>query len=120
MATEYENIRVDAVDQTPQITSDLPPNVIFRNHDVNDGLEQYYGEYDLVHVRCVGSGIRSYRRLLEEVPKCLKPGGVAIFMEGDFDLWSEDRRSLQVPASDDNPNGSWLQRWMQGGSIPFL
>jgi len=43
----------------------------------------------------------------------LRPGGVAIFMEGDFDLLAEDQRVIQEPASDANPNGSDLQRWMQ-------
>ncbi|PVG03394.1 S-adenosyl-L-methionine-dependent methyltransferase [Serendipita vermifera] len=113
MATEHENLRVDAIDVTSHITAQLPPNVVYQHYNVNDGLAPYYGKYDIVHVRCVGSGIMSYRGLLEEASKCLKPGGLAIFMEGDFDLWSEDRRSLQVPASDENPNGSWLQRWMQ-------
>jgi hypothetical protein len=114
MANEYDNLRVDAIDLMSQITSHIPPNVRFRIHNVNKGLEPYYGQYDVVHMRCVGSGIESYRRLLVEASKCLKPGGVAIFMEGDFDLWAENRETLQVPASDENPNGSWLQRWMQG------
>jgi SAM-dependent methyltransferase len=92
----------------------LPSGIEFRRHDVNDGLAPFYDEFDVVHCRCVASGIESYRNLLQEAVKCLRPGGIAIFIEGDFDLFTPDQKTIQEPASDTNPNGSWLQRWMQG------
>ncbi|KAG8761215.1 hypothetical protein FRC14_006264 [Serendipita sp. 396] len=112
-AVECSKVKVMAIDETPQMREDLPSNVEFQQHDVNDGLELYYNSYDVVHVRCIGAGITSYRQLLTEVFKCLRPGGVAIFIEGDFDLLEEKQMYILEPASDSNPNGSWLQRWVQ-------
>lgn len=98
----------------------LPLGIEFRRHDVNDGLAPFYDEFDVVHCRCVASGIESYRNLLQEAVKCLRPGGIAIFIEGDFDLFTPDQKTIQEPASDTNPNGSWLQRWMQGMSASLI
>jgi SAM-dependent methyltransferase len=114
LVAEFDQIRLVAIDQIPQMDDKLPAGVEFRQHNVNDGLEPFYGEFDVVHCRCVASGIRSYRNLLQEAVKCLRPGGIAIFIEGDFDLVTTDQKTIQEPASDTNPNGSWLQRWMQG------
>jgi hypothetical protein len=114
MTSKYENARVVGIDQIPQIEFDLPPNMEFQRHDVNDGLEPFYGRFDMVHARCIGSGVIRYREFVDEARKCLRPGGIAIFIEGDFDLFMEDQKTIQEPASDSNPNGSWLLRWMQG------
>jgi len=116
MASTYPRARVVAIDQASQLPEDLPANVRWERHDVNQGLEPYHGQFDLVHVRCIGSGITSYRALLKEASKCLKPGGLAIFLEGDFDLFDEDQDTILAPVSDSNPNGSYLQKWMQGPS----
>lgn len=114
MASEYQTARVVAIDQIPQIEFDLPTNMEFQRHDVNDGLEPFYGQFDMVHARWIASGVMRYREFIEEARKCLRPGGIAIFIEGDFDPFMEDQVTIQEPASDSNPNGSWLVRWMQG------
>ena len=116
-ATVHPHARVVGIDQAPQMPSELPPNVEFQLHDVNQGLQPYYGLFDIVHARFIGGGITSYQALVQEVAKCLKPGGLAVFFEGNFDLVKEDQDTVQEPASDENPNGSWMQRWLQG---PFL
>lgn len=113
IASSYPHVRVVGIDQVPQMPEDLPSNVEFQQHDVNDGLSAFYGTFDLVHVRCIGSGTKSYRTLIKEATKCLNPGGLAIFIEGDFDLVKEDQRTIQEPADDEHPNGSLLQKWMQ-------
>ncbi|KAG8814379.1 hypothetical protein FRC17_001142 [Serendipita sp. 399] len=112
-ATECSKVKVMAVDETPQMPDELPANLKFQRHDANEGLMLYYDSYDVVHVRCIGAGITSYRQLLVEVFHCLRPGGVAMFIEGDFDLLAENQMTIIEPASDSNPNGSWLQRWVQ-------
>ena len=114
MASTYREVRVVAIDQVLQSPEETPSNVEFQRYDVNDGLEPYYGSFDIVHVRCIGSGIKSYRTLLEECTRCLKPGGLAIFVEGDLDLFKENQRTIQEPIGDAYPNGSYLQKWIQG------
>jgi SAM-dependent methyltransferase len=118
MASVYTHIRVVAIDQASQLPEDPPANVDWQRHDVNQGLKAYHGQFDIVHVRCIGSGITSYRALLEEASKCLKPGGLAIFVEGDFDLFDEDQHTIIEPATEGKPSGSYLQKWMQGLSYP--
>jgi len=114
MASVYTHVRVVAIDQALSLPEDRPSNVDWQRHDVNQGLEPYHGQFDIVHVRCIGAGITSYRALLEDASKCLKPGGLAIFIEGDFDLFDEDQKTIIVPAGEDHPEGSYLQKWMQG------
>jgi hypothetical protein len=114
MASVYTHIQVVAIDQASQLPEERPGNVDWRRHDVNLGLEEYHGQYDIVHVRCIGAGITSYRGLMEEASKCLKPGGLAIFIEGDFDLFDENQREILEPAGGTNPDGCYLQKWMQG------
>ncbi|KIM34269.1 hypothetical protein M408DRAFT_325712 [Serendipita vermifera MAFF 305830] len=113
MASKFQEVKVVGIDQIPQMPDEMPPNVEFQRHDVNNGLEPFYGSFDIVHVRCIGSGIKTYRGLLKEATRCLKPGGLAFFMEGDFDLFKEDQQTAQEPVSPDHPEGSWLQKWMQ-------
>jgi hypothetical protein len=118
MASVYTHIQVVAIDQASQLPEERPGNVDWRRHDVNLGLEQYHEQYDIVHVRCIGAGITSYRGLLEEASKCLKPGGLAIFIEGDFDLFDENQREILEPAGESKPDGCYLQKWMQGSFHP--
>ncbi|CCA66728.1 hypothetical protein PIIN_00409 [Serendipita indica DSM 11827] len=113
LASDNPKIQVIAIDEAAQTYNDVPTNVEFRRYNVNDGLAPFYNGYDVVHVRCIGSGIRSYRNLLIEATNCLRPGGLAIFIEGDFDLLDKDQVTILEPASDNNEAGSWMQRWMQ-------
>ena len=120
IASSHPDVRIVAIDQVPQMPEELPNNVEFHQLDVNNGLSAFYGEFDMVHVRCIGSGTASYRALIKEATKCLKPNGLAVFIEGDFDLVEEDQRTIKEPARDAYPDGSWLQRWMQGKLHHFL
>jgi 2-polyprenyl-3-methyl-5-hydroxy-6-metoxy-1,4-benzoquinol methylase len=114
MSTAHPHVHVVGIDQAAQMPDKLPANVEFQLHDVNQGLKPYYGGFDIVHCRFIGGGITSYRAMIQEASKCVKPGGLAIFIEGNFDLCREDRQTTQEPASDANPDGSWMQRWLQG------
>jgi hypothetical protein len=118
MSADHPQARIVAIDQAAQMPDKLPANVEFQLHDANQGLQPYYGAFDIVHARFIGGGITSYRAFIQEASKCVKPGGLAIFLEGNFDLLKEDQRTIQEPASDSNPNGSWLQRWLQCGYYP--
>lgn len=129
MAEKYDQASVVAIDIIDPRDRDaggsLPDRVQFERYDVNNGLAPYYGRYDVVHSRCIASGVMQYREFIHEARKCLKPGGIAIFIEGDFDLFAEDQVSILEPASEENPNGSWMQRWMQGMCVeavpsPFM
>ena len=120
MSADHPQTRIVGIDQAAQMPDKLPANVEFQLHNANQGLQSYYGAFDIVHARFIGGGITSYRAFIQEASKCVKPGGLAIFLEGNFDLVKEDQRTIQEPASDSNPNGSWLQRWLQCASHRVL
>ncbi|KAG8814324.1 hypothetical protein FRC17_001199, partial [Serendipita sp. 399] len=113
----------------PRPTSDIPANCMFEIDDINQGLEHFEGKFDLVHVS-------NYRKTMEEISLCLKPGGLALFIDGDFELLEEDRTTVLPMALTDREireivarseregrplseaekksleEGSWLQRML--------
>ncbi|PVF99500.1 S-adenosyl-L-methionine-dependent methyltransferase [Serendipita vermifera] len=111
MARVYPHAYVVGVDLAPVPidASILPSNCRFEVDDVNLGLEHFYGQYDVVHARLISSGIKNYRTMMEEAEKCLKPGGVVIFIDHDAMFCAEDQVSRQ-PMAETNENGSWLVR----------
>ncbi|KAG8830080.1 Slx4p interacting protein [Serendipita sp. 399] len=111
MAREYPHATVVGVDlaPTPVDADQAPPNCRFEIDDVNMGLTHFYDSYDVVHVRLISSGIKDYRKMMEEAEKCLKPGGVVIFVDYDAQFCAEDQVSRQ-PMAESNENGSWLVR----------
>ena len=53
-----------------------------------------------ISIMCTGilnSGIKDYPGLVDQVSRCLRPGGMAIFVESDIRIWSEDKRVLIPP-----------------------
>jgi SAM-dependent methyltransferase len=114
MAHEFPGADVVVVDQVRQVEEVMPANVTFQAYDPEKGLAPHHDQYDLVQARFVAHDIKSYRCILAEAPKCLRPGGVVIFIEGDLDIYEEDQKTCVAPVSENNPHGSHLQRWMQG------
>ncbi|PVF94993.1 S-adenosyl-L-methionine-dependent methyltransferase [Serendipita vermifera] len=152
MAREFPHARVHGVDLVPafqrhaksasansngqgaqeeDVDGGIPRNCTFEIDDINRGLDHFANSFDLVHVRLIAVGIKNYRRFMEEVTRCLKPGGLAIFIEGDYELLAEDRmtvipmavseeeiaeaggrrRSSEERSSSLWTRGSWLQRF---------
>ncbi|CAG8687423.1 17068_t:CDS:2, partial [Acaulospora colombiana] len=88
----------------------IPANCHFKIGDINRGLDEYYDQYDFVHARLIGSGLRSYKASLEDMQKCLKPGGFLLCTDADFDFYVDEPNQYQPVATESNPNGSWLTR----------
>ena len=57
MALEFPHARVVAVDLAPSVIDDPPPNCTFELDDINQGLSHFYGQFDVVHMRTIGSGV---------------------------------------------------------------
>ena len=76
--------------------------------DMNVGLEGYHRGYDVVHVRNVSQGVRlidecsfpvltllpnQIQRLtafIQDVAECLRPGGLATFIEWDYQIYTPE------------------------------
>ncbi|CCO30107.1 hypothetical protein BN14_04131 [Rhizoctonia solani AG-1 IB] len=80
------------------VNSVPPPNCRFEIDDLNLGLEHFFGPtFDIVHARLLNSGVKDYAGLVDQVSRCLRPGGLVIFAEFDFRIWAEDHRLLIPP-----------------------
>ncbi|PVF99502.1 S-adenosyl-L-methionine-dependent methyltransferase [Serendipita vermifera] len=112
MAKEFPHAQVTGIDLAPCPTDParIPSNCHFKIGDINRGLEEYHNQYDFVHARLIGSGLRSYKASLEDMQKCLKPGGFLLCTDADFDFYVEEPDQYQPVATESNPNGSWLTR----------
>jgi SAM-dependent methyltransferase len=66
------------------------PNLSFEVHDVNNGLDKHHSQFDLVHARLIQAGTKDFVRFQHDVEACLKPGGIMIFIDGDWRTYAED------------------------------
>jgi len=58
-ACRYPHVQVIGTDLAPAIMSEhgIPGNCQFELDDVNRGLEHFYDQMDLVHMRAVSAGV---------------------------------------------------------------
>jgi len=94
MAKEFPHCRVLGIDLSP-ITRPMPENCRVEKHDINEGLERFNGEFDVVNARLIASGIVDYRALVDQVSKVLRPGG--LFLGQDWDFRTCDENKIAYP-----------------------
>jgi SAM-dependent methyltransferase len=93
----------------------VPRNLQFEVDDVNLGLKHFYNQFDFVHVRCIVLGIDNYRSMMEEAERCLKPGGLVMFMDGDIKILSQDQlHPVHFPVAGATGQVSWFRKIVQG------
>lgn len=61
--------------------------------------------------------IQSYLTTMLEAAKCVKPGGVLMLIEGDFDTFHEDQVTFQEMNCPQYPHASWFARFLHGKSV---
>ncbi|KAG8800376.1 hypothetical protein FRC16_003049, partial [Serendipita sp. 398] len=112
MAREYPHAQVVGVDlaPVPMDREAIPSNCQFEIDNINLGLSHFRDHFDVIHIRFVGSGLQNFKERTREIHSCLKPGGIVIWIDADFDLYSTEKFEYHLPATDDNPGGSWTQR----------
>ncbi|PVG04486.1 S-adenosyl-L-methionine-dependent methyltransferase [Serendipita vermifera] len=112
MAREFPHCDVTGVDLAPVPVdpAELPSNCHFEIDDVNLGLSHFHNQFDVVHARLITAGIANFRQTMHDVEACLKPGGIVIWLDVDYDIYSKDRVTYEPYGTDENPSGSWFQR----------
>ncbi|PVF98123.1 S-adenosyl-L-methionine-dependent methyltransferase [Serendipita vermifera] len=113
MARQFPHTRVTGVDMAPTPLGDdqVPSNIVFEIDNINYGLEQFTGRFDLVHMRCTASGLPDFAQATTYAAQCLKPGGLLLLVDLDTQLCAEDMVTIQKIATPNQPDGSWLARY---------
>ncbi|KAG0163216.1 hypothetical protein DFQ30_000517 [Apophysomyces sp. BC1015] len=87
MAVDYPNAQFTGIDMSDIFPTTIrPDNVSFEMVNILEGLPFEDGSFDLVHMRLMVSGIRvpEWPRVLDEIYRVLKPGGIIQWGELDF------------------------------------
>ncbi|KAG6846091.1 hypothetical protein H0H87_006455 [Tephrocybe sp. NHM501043] len=112
VARDFPDCQAVAVDLVPMqsLVSTMPPNCRSEVDDINLGLEHFYGDFNVVHAQLISSGIKDYANLLDQATKVLRPGGLAIFVEWDFDAYTVDCERIKL--STHEIREPWWPRWL--------
>ena len=126
MAERFPHTLVTGVDSapTPLDRSLFPSNLVMEIDDINLGLSHFYGQFDLVHMRCVIAGIHDIDKTLLDIVLCLKPGGMMVVVDGwghflsDLETIGRMKRldGDEADATATSEDGSWLNRMHWGAS----
>lgn len=112
MAKAYPRARVVGIDLAPvPIDPETkPPNCTFEIDNINNGLTHFDKQFDVINARLIGFGLQNFRKSMVDVARCLKPGGIVIWLDGDYDLYWGYPPKYMPPYSEAYPEGSGLQR----------
>jgi hypothetical protein len=118
MAIEFPHCEVLGIDLAPVPVrpEGVPSNCRFEMDDISQGLSHLHDQYDVVFARAIGMGLKDFRKSLADMEACAKPGGMVIYIDGDFDIYQGYPMVYRPFRSESNPNGSCTTRVIYGQS----
>jgi hypothetical protein len=116
MAKRYPHVNFLGVDLAPVPINldETPSNCEFEIDDIQLGLSHFQQKFDIVHARLIAGGLKDFRRSMEDINMCVKPGGLMIWVEADYDYYARDIHEYRMIATHDNMTGTWLGRFIYG------
>ncbi|KAG8867456.1 hypothetical protein FRB97_003270 [Tulasnella sp. 331] len=119
MARHFPHCQVTGLDLVPANLSSSPPsNCRFECDDANLGLKHYANSFNVVHGRLIATGITNYRALVADIANMLRPGGVYLSMEVDWQAFNENFDAIAA-TDEDEPGFTWLQKTMLSAYSAF-
>ncbi|KDQ16365.1 hypothetical protein BOTBODRAFT_31050 [Botryobasidium botryosum FD-172 SS1] len=110
MAEEFPHAQVVGIDLAPCTSRPLPDNCRLEFDDVTLGMSHYHNCFDLIHLRCVGNGVKDYPALIEDLSKCLRLGGILLIVEADLQVLNSHKEPIEPAFRPGKPNQSWVAR----------
>jgi SAM-dependent methyltransferase len=104
---------------TPIEAAYIPDNCQFEIDDMNLGLKHHRNQFDLIHARFIVGGLKDFRESLNEIHECLKPGGIALWIDTDYECFTPDIHVYRTLGSDEHLDGSWIARFIFGAWLPW-
>ncbi|ESK92404.1 tam domain [Moniliophthora roreri MCA 2997] len=103
MAADFPHVQFHGLDIVPiSQRTDLPDNVQFELHDINEPTRFHDRSIDLVHARSVSMTVRDFRTIIYEAARLLRPGG--IFYSGEWGRFPSLHPDLDADLSTLVPN----------------
>jgi len=94
IAEQYPAAKVVGFDLAPGIPEILPANCHIIQGDADTDLGQFAGQFDLVHCRSMAHGTSNFERVVGEMAKCLRPGGILVLAGGDLRVFDENKQPI--------------------------
>ncbi|KAF5361970.1 hypothetical protein D9756_002323 [Leucocoprinus leucothites] len=95
MAERFPQAQIVGIDITPLKHGPTPPNFIFKQLNLAEGLPiEYTSQFDIVHCRCVCQHVREPQILVNDIVRCAKHKGLVLIPDGEWIGFDEYRRPL--------------------------
>ncbi|KAJ7765253.1 S-adenosyl-L-methionine-dependent methyltransferase [Mycena metata] len=119
IAREFPDALAVAVDLVPMQCLTMPDNCRSEVDDINLGLEHFYGNFNVVHVRLIAAGIHDYVNFIDEVSHVLRPDGLLDMVEFDFHVYDhmEDGNHRRCEVDGNTIAEPWLARWLMFADV---
>ncbi|QRV97122.1 methyltransferase domain protein [Ceratobasidium sp. AG-Ba] len=104
MATEFPHCDITSVDIAPIATHAPRPNIAFEVYDLYAGVAEEDESFDYISCRHVQLAVKEYDRLLFDLHRVLRPGGLISICEVDSRLYEVDSPPYTTPISTCLPN----------------
>ena len=116
MARQFPHCEVLGIDlaAVPIPVESLPPNCKFELDDISHGLTHLRDQFDVVFARFIGLGLKDIQQTLADAEASAKPGGIIIWMDGDYDMYCGWPMAYRPFWSASSPQGSYCQRMLYG------
>ncbi|CAE6416121.1 unnamed protein product [Rhizoctonia solani] len=104
MATEFPHCDIVSVDIAPIVTHTPRANITFEVYDLYAGVAEPDESFDYVSCRHVQTHVKEYDRLIFDLYRVLRPGGLVSICEVENYLYETDQPPYDTPAYSTQPN----------------